>query len=320
MAIAWSASGVFGTPVNGTSYIAGNTIPGGGTVIFSGGGNTFKHTSLTNSTSYYYRAWSVTPANNYSRGLNALATTFCPATNTLPISEAFATSSFPCGWTQQVSGIGNMTDWSLSNTSNAGGSAYEMKATGHVYNVGTGYVTRLICLPFNSIGMTIVNLSFRHRYVDFAAGATMKIQSSSDGLNWTDESWSFNSGGGNVNATLVNTTILHNLNTPYTRIAFVISGNQYDYSTWYIDNVTIAVPGYWVGGTPGNLNTWEMGSNWGDGLVPTETTDVYIPPRTYLPVVSTTSATCHDLVIESSAGMTVNATQKITIKGNLTSK
>jgi hypothetical protein len=318
--IAWSATGVFGTPVNGNAYAIGNTIPGGGTVIASGSGNTYKHSSLTTSTTYYYRAWSVTPGNNYSFGLNAIATTLCTATSTLPISENFVASSFPCGWVQQVSGIGNMIDWSVSNSANAGGSAYEMKATGHVYNVGSGYITRLICLPFNSVGMGVVNLSFRHMYSDFAAGATLKIQSSSDGLTWTDESWSFNSGGGNISAILVNTTITHNLNNPNTLIAFVISGNLFNYTAWYLDNVTIQAPGYWVGGASGNLNTWETAANWGDGTVPGSSTDVYIPPRTYLPIVTTESATCRNLVIETGAGITVNNPQKLTLTGNITLK
>jgi len=318
--IAWSSTGIFGSPVNGNSYVIGNTIPGGGTVIVSGSGNTFKHTSLTTSATYYYRAWSVTPAKNYSCGLNAVATTFCTATNTLPISELFASSSFPCGWTQQVSGIGNFIDWTISNTANAGGSEYEMKATGHVHNVGSGYVTRLICLPFNSIGMSVVNLSFRHMFDDYATGATMKIQSSSDGLTWTDESWFFNSGGGNVAATLVNTTVTHNLNEPSTLIAFVISGNLYNYDYWYIDNVTIKAPGYWVGGTSGNLNSWETATNWGDEVVPNASTDVYIPLRNYLPVVTSPTAVCNNLVIESNAGISVNVTESITVNGKMTLK
>ncbi|MCX6243860.1 MAG: S8 family serine peptidase [Bacteroidetes bacterium] len=319
--IAWSATGVFGMPVNGNSYSAGNTIPGGGTVIFSGSGNSFLHSTLSTSTTYYYRVWSVTQAKNYSCGLNGIATTLCTATNTLPITESFTTSSIPCGWTQQVSGIGNIIDWSVSNSASAGGSSYEMKATCLTSNVGSGYITRVICLPFNSIGMNVVNLSFRHMFDDYAAGATMKVQSSSDGLNWTDETWSFNSGGGNVAATLVNTTITHNLNKPSTLIAFVISGNLYNYDYWYIDNVTIKVPGYWVGGTLGNLTDWNTTTNWGDLLVPTASVDVYIPARTYLPVVANDPpAACNNLVIEKNANIIVNSGKIFTINGNMTLK
>ena len=74
--LAWSADGTFGTPVNGTSYTAGSSISGGGTVLYNGSNTSFNHTSLTSNTQYYYKAWSVDGSTNYSAGITDDATTF----------------------------------------------------------------------------------------------------------------------------------------------------------------------------------------------------------------------------------------------------
>lgn len=74
--LAWSADGVFGTPVNGTGYSAGNSIAGGGTVLYNGSNLIYYHTPLSPETQYYYKAWSVDGSNDYSTGVTDDATTF----------------------------------------------------------------------------------------------------------------------------------------------------------------------------------------------------------------------------------------------------
>ena len=82
--LAWSATGTFGTPVAGTNYSSGNTIPGGGTVLYNGANTSYSHTGLTKYTTYYYKAWSVgddgAKAVAYSPGVIAQATTFADGT------------------------------------------------------------------------------------------------------------------------------------------------------------------------------------------------------------------------------------------------
>jgi len=73
--IAMNNSGSFGTPVNGTHYSAGNAVPGGGTVIYNGNATSFHHSGLLAGKHYYYKAWSVDGSYDYSRGVNADATT-----------------------------------------------------------------------------------------------------------------------------------------------------------------------------------------------------------------------------------------------------
>ena len=73
--LAWSTNSTFGTPNNGTSYSAGNSISGGGTVLYVGALTDFNHTGLTTGTTYYYRTWSFNGSTEYSSGRNANATT-----------------------------------------------------------------------------------------------------------------------------------------------------------------------------------------------------------------------------------------------------
>jgi len=71
--LAYSSSPTFGVPVSGTSYSAGDVIPGGGTVIYAGSGEVYSHTSLVAGYTYYYKIWSVDALKSYSSGKTASA-------------------------------------------------------------------------------------------------------------------------------------------------------------------------------------------------------------------------------------------------------
>jgi hypothetical protein len=64
-----TTSNEIGSPADGASYIAGNPLPGGGTVAYVGNPASFSHTGLATGTSYCYRAWSVNGALEYSAGV-----------------------------------------------------------------------------------------------------------------------------------------------------------------------------------------------------------------------------------------------------------
>ena len=85
--LAWNTSNTFGTPVPGTSYVSGNSISGGGTILYNGaaGSSFYTHTTLTNGTVYYYKLWSVSNSSgcDYSAtGLTANATPALPTYTT----------------------------------------------------------------------------------------------------------------------------------------------------------------------------------------------------------------------------------------------
>ena len=233
--IATAATSTFGTPVDGTAYTTGSTITGGGTIIYRGSLTNFNHTGLTLSTTYYYKAFSYNSSNTYSTGVAANATTLC-GVSSLPFTENFASSTLPGCWSKQNTGTGATDKWTVSNTANAGGTAYEMKSTYQSVNPG---VTRLITPPINTVGVPSLNLSFRHFLDAYAAGCTLRIQSSTNGSTWTNEAWSVTSTATNVGPATVSTTITSNCNSPSTMIAFEIDGDLYQYDYWYIDNVSI---------------------------------------------------------------------------------
>jgi subtilisin family serine protease len=77
----WSGDGVFGQPVAGIVYNSGNTIPGGGIVLYRGGDTLFSHTGLDTAIMYYYKACSYNASNEYSSGAFANAAISGPHAN-----------------------------------------------------------------------------------------------------------------------------------------------------------------------------------------------------------------------------------------------
>lgn len=80
--LAWNSANTFGTPTNGSTYAAENSITGGGTVLQYSGTDSYTHSSLTSNTAYYYKVWSY-DGSSYSSGVMANATTSASGTQTL---------------------------------------------------------------------------------------------------------------------------------------------------------------------------------------------------------------------------------------------
>jgi len=73
--LVYNTTNTFGTPTSGTNYNVGQTINGGGTVIYKGSNTSFAHTGLNSNTTYYYKIFSIMTGNTYSTGVTAQATT-----------------------------------------------------------------------------------------------------------------------------------------------------------------------------------------------------------------------------------------------------
>jgi len=68
--LVYNTENTLGTPVDGNIYNVGNSITGGGTVLYNGGDQTtYTHSSLTQNTTYYYALYSVDAEKNYSSGV-----------------------------------------------------------------------------------------------------------------------------------------------------------------------------------------------------------------------------------------------------------
>jgi M6 family metalloprotease-like protein len=163
--LAFNTSPTFGTPVNGTTYSAGNAISGGGTVLYNGTNTAFSHQSLTPGTVYYYKAWSVTTGTNYSPGISANASTLCSVISTFPYSEGFEhAGAMPNCWTQQL--VSGSLQWSFI----AGdGQGHPTAAHTGSYNAlfyegayGVSNITKLVSPAFNIAPFATSTLSFWH--------------------------------------------------------------------------------------------------------------------------------------------------------------
>lgn len=73
--VAYNTTDTFGNPVHGTDYAVDDFL-NPGTVVCNGSGTLHNHTGLDPITHYYYKAFSVNAANQYSSGVSANATTY----------------------------------------------------------------------------------------------------------------------------------------------------------------------------------------------------------------------------------------------------
>lgn len=195
-------------------------------------------TGLLANTTYNYRVKAVnTQGTTYSSNMTFTTNANPTVVLTLPVTENFDTANLPAGWSTQNTGTGNSERWNLSNTANAGGSPYELQCSYAFVTAGT---TRMITPAINTVGVSAITMSFKHMFEDFAPGATLKIQTSQDLINWTDEAWSLASKSATtVGPETINTTLTNNLNSPTTYVAFVIDGNLYQFNYWFIDNLSL---------------------------------------------------------------------------------
>ncbi len=78
--LVYNTTNTFGTPVNGTTYTAGQTVTGGGTVLQYGSATSYLHQSLAAGATYYYKIFSYN-GTGYSTGVSTSATTL---SNSIP--------------------------------------------------------------------------------------------------------------------------------------------------------------------------------------------------------------------------------------------
>ncbi len=163
--IAYSTSPPFGIPVTGTTYNAGSTIAGGGTVIYNGSATSFNHLNLSSNTTYYYKAWSILTGTTYSSGVTTNATTLCGVISTFPYNEGFENGGIiPNCWSQvNVTGTLNYT-FRAGSASGTPSSAHTGSYNANLYDGegGTDNVTRLVSPAFDISLLGSPTLTFWH--------------------------------------------------------------------------------------------------------------------------------------------------------------
>ena len=176
--LAYSTSPTFGSPVNGTTYNAGASIPGGGTVIYNGTGTAFNQTSLTGSTTYYYKIWSYDGTNQYSSGAITSATTFCTLIATFPWSEGFEHAGvLPTCWTQE--NVSGTNPWEMktagTNSHPAAAHTGTYLARCRTLTVNAGYITRFVSPPINLSPIQNPVLQFWHTQEYWAGQDELRV-------------------------------------------------------------------------------------------------------------------------------------------------
>lgn len=66
--VAYNTNNNIGSPVNSTNYVVGNTLPGGGTVIYKGSLSKLNYAIPNDNIFQYFKIWSVTTTNQFSFG------------------------------------------------------------------------------------------------------------------------------------------------------------------------------------------------------------------------------------------------------------
>ena len=147
------------------------------------------------------------------------------------LQESFDGNSLPAGWSISS----NNSTWSISPSTNAGGTANEMKLDWSPQFNGT---TRLVTPPLDLTGISSVVFSFKHALDNYSGTNTIGIATSSDnGANW-NIGWSQ---GYNTNSSW---SVSQELTTPdmgQPSVLFCIyfNGNSYNINDWYFDDIVI---------------------------------------------------------------------------------
>ena len=194
--LVFNTTPTIGTPASGTNYSVGNTIPGGGTVIYVGGNQNYSHTGLTPSTAYYYKIFTkLNSTPTWSSGVTASATTHCPAVS-LPFSENFnASTNLPGCWSI-VDNQGNGQVWQFgTHTSGLSGTTGNYAyLNSDAYGSGNSQNADLITPTLDLTGYTNITLTFKHYYKHYTGSTAKLFYSIDNGANWTQiQSWSANS-------------------------------------------------------------------------------------------------------------------------------
>ena len=181
--IAWNNENIFGTPEHKTVYEAGQSIPGGGVVLYRGAETSFEHTGLNAISTYYYKAFSYDESSIYSSGRMTSEKTDCGIIDYLPFSENFNDSNeLPSCW-EITDHIGNGQVWQFGTHPNGLTGTTGNYAFIHSdwYGQGNTQNTDLITPVFDFSNFTSIYLSFTHFFRQYVTNSLATLSYSTDG-------------------------------------------------------------------------------------------------------------------------------------------
>ena len=147
------------------------------------------------------------------------------------LQESFDGSTLPAGWSISS----NNSNWSVSATNNAGGTANEMKLD---WSPQFNGITRLVSPAIDLTGINSVVFSFKHALDNYSGTNTIGIATSSDGgANW-NQAWSqgyATSGAWSVSQE-ISTADMGQANVQF---CIFFNGNSYNINDWYFDDIVV---------------------------------------------------------------------------------
>ena len=155
-----------------------------------------------------------------------------PPTYSVLLEEHFDDYGMPSGW--YISDLGT-SNWSVSSTNNAGGTANEMRLT---WTPQFNGISRLVMPAVNLTGISSVGFSFKHALDNYSGTNYIGIATSSDGGTTWNDAWSQ---GYETSSSWSESMILStsDMGQPSVRFCIYYLGNSYNINDWYFDDIQI---------------------------------------------------------------------------------
>ena len=159
------------------------------------------------------------------------ATAMMAQNRAILVQESFDGNSLPAGWSIDS----HQSNWLVSASSNAGGTANEMNL--HWEPQFTG-MTRLITPAVDLTGINSVIFSFKHALDNYSGGHTLGIATSSDGGTTWNQGWTqtYSSNGSWAVSQEISTA---DMGHPNVQFCIFYNGNIYNINDWYFDDIVV---------------------------------------------------------------------------------
>lgn len=238
--LVYNTENSFGTPEDGTDYSQGQTLSGGGEVLYTGTATTFQHQALSSGQVYYYKLWSVNSNQEYSSGITSFVNVPCTA-SLLPLNEDFSDVVAPSCW-QNIDNIGAGQAWVFNNPnsytfgSTTGDNGFALLDSDD-YGTGNTQNAELISPLLDLSTYSTINLSFEHYYEHYQSEAELSY-SIDGGKTWNViDSWSSTIGSQTAPSTYNNNISTYVAGESNVYIRWRYEGTYGYY--WFIDDISI---------------------------------------------------------------------------------
>lgn len=223
--LVYSANGSFGTPSG--NYSVGQTVTGGGTVLYIGSATTFAHTGLSAGNTYYYKVYTkLSNTPTWSAGVSCNTTTPTCNASGLTYTQNFASNTLPTCWERTSTNASVSWKIGAGNGASSPSTAYSSPYNAYC-NISdrqlVGNQAYLISEPLDLSSVSAANVKFMYfnnRYTAYQDILTVAYRANY-GDSWTPIA-TFNT---SVNAWTQVELNLPNL-SDYYQIAFIATVNM----------------------------------------------------------------------------------------------